>query len=92
MGKGKLIVLEGTDGSGKSTQFARPNKEALRDSYAVRVQASAAEFPMLWDNRSRASGDVSAGRFRETCRGSQPLCGLYVLRNRQVRFVQNGLG
>ena len=44
---GKLIVFEGTDGTGKSTQFALLTK---------RLQNENVSFRRIWNRRQRSSG------------------------------------
>ena len=44
--KGKLIVIDGTDGSGKATQVARIKERLLTEGYSVQ----SLDFPRYYDN------------------------------------------
>ncbi|MEK7572314.1 MAG: dTMP kinase [Patescibacteria group bacterium] len=44
--KGKLIVIDGTDGSGKTTQVAYLNRRLKKDGYKIKV----VDFPMYYKN------------------------------------------
>ena len=46
---GKLIVFEGTDGTGKSTQFALLTKRLQSENSAV------CNFHSIWSRRQRSS-------------------------------------
>ena len=57
--KGRLIVIEGTDGSGKSTQFARLCQRAEQEGYPfqrlVFPQYQEPSFGCIWMESSAVS-------------------------------------
>ena len=60
---GKLIVIEGTDGSGKSTQFARMQEHLTADGVSFRHIV----FPRYWEESSALIRMYLGGQF-----GSKP--------------------
>ncbi len=60
MYKGKLIVIEGLDGSGKATEQKELAKRLKRDGYQVAL----IDFPQYYDNFfGKLVGDALAGKF-----------------------------
>ena len=56
--KGKLIVFEGTDGSGKTTQVQLLSQRLTREGVAFRDH----RLSPLWQSLRRAGQTVSGGR------------------------------
>ena len=85
--KGRLIVLEGTDGSGKATQTALLSQHLTRAGRENRCL----EFPR-YDNASSAMvKKYLAGGFGTDPGGRERLCRLHLLCGGPVRLLGGGL-
>lgn len=84
---GKLIVLEGTDGSGKSTQFARLTGHLQTDG----ITFERVVFPQYDKPSSGTAADVSARRIWSASGRCKQLCRLHFLRSGPVCLVSPGL-
>lgn len=85
---GTLIVLEGTDGSGKSTQFSL----AVQDPGAGAAPLPAADFSPIPAALLRADPHVSGRRIRPPPLGCESLRGLRLLCSGPLCFLEKGVG
>ena len=84
---GKLIVLEGTDGSGKSTQFRLMAERLTQENKEFRRLV----FPR-YDQESSALIRMYLGGIRHQTIGCECIRSFCILRGRSLCILQTGLG
>ena len=85
--RGKLIIIEGGDGSGKATQTAMLVERLAAEGRPVR----SVSFPDYDSDSSALVKMYLRGDFGGPTRRGQPLCGFGLLRRRPLRVVPDAV-